>query len=92
MMFSPVVWNGTRATISCTATGHPIPVLKWLFNFMELNHTISTTVDETKRTLNLTIEVAGYYRCQATNIVGQKRRVLAGKQCMRCVYHTVRIY
>ncbi len=87
MILSPVVWNGTRATISCTATGHPIPVLKWTSDFMEVNHTISTTINETTRTLNLTTEVAGYYRRQATNIVGQKRLILAGKQCMRCVYH-----
>ncbi|XP_064401075.1 uncharacterized protein LOC135347121 [Halichondria panicea] len=72
LFVSPVVWNGNRATISCGATGSPIPVLRFFLNHTEELNSISTMIDETTRTLNLTTEVMGVYRCVASNVVGNK--------------------
>ncbi|XP_064388677.1 uncharacterized protein LOC135336731 isoform X2 [Halichondria panicea] len=47
-----------------------IPVLRFFLNLTEELNSISTMIDETTRTLNLTTEVTGEYRCVASNVVG----------------------
>ena len=67
-----------------------IPVLRFFLNLTEELNSISTMIDETTRTLNLTTEVTGEYRCVASNVVGNTTwLVIVGKHCKRsCTLYT----
>ncbi len=73
----PTVWNNGLATISCAATGWPLPTVKWYFRsgreHRELNNTMVKNIDDFTLTITGVTSIDGYYMCEASNSVGSIR-------------------
>jgi len=73
--------NGEAATLSCKATGEPVPLIEWYFNYTKVNMTQSSKyILSSPINLNYTFSTliifsfasldVGTYTCNATNIAG----------------------
>ena len=71
--------EGTTASLTCQATGEPVPTISWYFNGALLadgaTHTISetsvntTTINSTLTIMSVESSDVGTYTCNATNVV-----------------------
>ena len=71
--------EGDTATITCQATGRPLPNISWYLNSNSLvngtKHTISemslntTTINSTLTIMSVKSSDVGTYTCNATNVV-----------------------
>ena len=79
MPYSRSVLATDNFTLQCQTTGVPSPVIKWIKNEQLLiqndatiiyNATSDSTTNSTLTVVNVTIEDAGQYICEASNEVG----------------------
>ena len=80
------LFGGRKASLTCIASGWPLPTVKWFMNGGELtngdvNQTISLTKEKNEKQLNLSLDIfganvkhAGYFTCEAKNKYHTKRR------------------
>ena len=71
--------GGGNTSLTCQATGEPVPTISWYFNGALLadgaTHTISetsvniTTINSTLTIMNVESSDVGTYTCNATNVV-----------------------
>ena len=71
--------EGDTASLTCQATGEPVPTISWYFNGILLadgaKHTISetsvntTTINSTLTIMSVQSSDVGTYTCNATNVV-----------------------
>ena len=73
--------EGGTISLTCSATGQPLPIISWYFNGVPINksntmkYTISvmllnaTTISSTLTVMNVESSDVGTYTCNATNVV-----------------------
>ena len=89
---------GQEATLSCSASGDPIPSIQWFFNGVdELVTNADLTVTSMSGSSTLTIHSvqmsnAGLYECRAVNSAGSDSgvaNIMVTSKWYRIVYHSL---